>query len=218
MKYLILFFILFYAGIAASAECQAPGQGFLEEKVKEVFYAPSGESELKEWLMHPKNQLIRQELKEIDAKSKFAGRLKREELLSESRSKFEEAIINNDRPSEIENFPIKGTSSKIFGSEGALSLEMNNLSKEKLDVLPEEILQNLDGKIKIQYHFPYDKFGYLLTYKGRELPLKDALLLVQADFEHACELRKIDNAQYREWYQKNRRDEGYFPAGQSSAQ
>lgn len=214
----LLYALLLLSPNLVMAECQAPGQGFLEEKVKEVFYGPLGESELKEWLMHPKNLVVRQDLKEIDRKSKFAGRLKREELLLESRTKFEEAIINNERPSDIENFPIKGTSSKISGSEGALTLEMYNLSKEKLDVLPEDILEKLDAKIKIQYHYPYDKFVYLLTYKGRELPMKDALLLVQADFENSCELRKIDNREYREWYQKKRRDNGYSPAGASSSQ
>ena len=192
-------------------ECHAPGQGFLEEKLKESFHAYEGESELKEWMMHPKNKELRQELKEIDRRTKFSTRLKKDELLLESRVKFDQIIDNNERLSEINNFPVPGSQSKIRGSEGSLTLEMNNLSKDELDVIPKDILDKLEPKVKINYLFPYDKFEYILTYGGKELSMLKALQKVQQDMEHECEVRKVENKEYRNWYEKNKN--GNAPVG-----
>jgi hypothetical protein len=198
-----LFIILVSYSSSVMAGCLPPGQGFLEGKVKEVFHANLGETELKEWMMHPSNGPIRQELREIDRRHKFApNRLMREELMATSRLKFDQAILNNERPSDMDNFPASGTHSKISSSEGALTLEMSGLSKEELDVLPKEVLTKLDPKIKINYSFPYDKFEYFLTYDGKELPILKALIKVQQDMEKACEQNQFDNKEYNRWYDK----------------
>lgn len=214
METLLLISILFVTSAFAESkeyDCHAPGQGHLEMKLKESFHTELGESELKEWMMHPRNEALREDIKSIDRRVKFSGRLQRESLLSEAKIKFEDAIVNNGRPSEISDFPAKGSHSKIAGTEGALSLEMNNLSKDELDVLPKEILDKLDSKVKINYYFPYDKFEYLLTYDGRELPMMKAFSKIQKDFEEACEIRKKENRLNRRW------DREYMGVGESGS-
>lgn len=200
MKKLLSICFLFFAGIAVASDCHPPSQGFLEGVLKENFHALEGEAELKEWMNHPSNYEIKNEIKALDRRSKFSTRLKREELLGEAQMKFEKAIINNGRPDEMENFPVAGTRSKISSSYGALTLEMSNFSKEELNVIPKEILDKLEPKVRINYYYPYDKFEYMVTYNGKEQPMNKALQKVQADMEAACEVRVIENGEYRNWY------------------
>ncbi len=192
--YVILFFVLgIFLSFADDRECLPPGQTHLENKLNQSFHLDRGERELREWLSHPKNTAIKQELKEIDRQKKFAFRLKEEELTSLSQTKIEQAILNNDRPSLIENFPEKGSNSQISAKDGSISIEMSSLSKQELDVLPKEVLDKLDSKIKINYMYPYDKYEYFLTYGGRELPMKKALNQIQTDYEDACLLKDVVN-------------------------
>lgn len=204
MKRFFSIFILSQALPALASECQPPSQGHLEARVKESFHGKLGETELKEWMIHPSNQEIRQSLKELDRRIKFSPqRLDRELLQAETQVKFEQAVLNTGRVSVMDNFPAIGAQSKISGSTGALTLEMRNLAKDELDIFPKEILDKLEPKVKINYHFPYDKFEYLLTYAGKEQPMGKALLNVQKDMEDACERRMIQNGEYRRWYDKS---------------
>lgn len=188
---------------AQAIECQPPGQGFLENKVKEVFQANLGETELKELMLHPKNANVRQSLKELDRRTKFTSqRLDRERLQTEALIQFEQALQNTQRTDEFDHFPVVNSISKMSGSAGALTIEMSNLPKDELDVLPPEVLKKLDPKIKINYFYPYDKYEYFLTYDGKELPMQTALNKVQADMETECDLRVNDNNEYRRWYKK----------------
>ena len=217
MKKLLSILFLFHATGASASDCHPPSQGFLEGVVRESFHATEGENELREWMRHPKNSEIRNEIKALDRRSKFNTRLKREELLAESQIKYETAILNNERPADIEHFPVVGAHSKMTASLGALTLEMSNLSKDDLSVIPKEILDKLDSKVKINYELPYDKFEYLLTYDGKELPMNKALGKVQEDMEKACELREIDNDEYRRWYQKTNGGDGKGRYGGTSS-
>lgn len=203
MKKLLSLLILSHSLTIAASDCHPPSQGHLEGVLKDSFYASKGESELREWMNHPNNTEIKKELKALDRRSKFTTRLKREELYAEAQVKFETAILNNERSDEMENFPVVGTRSKISTSQNTLILEMSNFSKDDLNVIPKEILEKLEPKVKINYYFPYDKFEYLLTYEGKELPMNKALQKVQAEMETLCEMREIENGEYRRWYQKN---------------
>jgi hypothetical protein len=214
MKSLLLALIIFPTTQAFASECQVPSQGHLEMRLKENFHATAGERELKEWMIHPSNSEVRNNLKELDRRIKFTPqRLEREVLQDETQIKFEQAIMNTGRPSEMDNFPAAGTNSKVSSSKGALTLEMTNLQKEDLDVFPKEILDKIEPKVKINYYYPYDKFEYLLTYDGKEQPMNVALLRVQKDMEVNCERRMIENQEYRHWYKESRKIEASTGSG-----
>jgi hypothetical protein len=220
MKNLFCLLLVFTPAISSASVCQAPSQGMMEYRLRETFFLSQGELELKEWMIHPRNTEIRQKLKELDRRIKFSPqRLQREELLAETQINFEQAIMNTGRPHLLENFPAPKALSKVYATPGALSLEMKNFSKETLDFLPPDVLEKLEPQVKLNYIFPYDKFDYYLTYNGKELPMQDALLLVQQDMEDSCERRMIDNFEYRNWYRK-KHGGGYFPAeaGRASGQ
>lgn len=202
----LLFVLFIFSASALASECQAPSQGHLEKRVKETFYGDLAETELKEWMIHPSNQEVRQSIRELDRRVKFTPqRLDREALQEESQVKFEQAIQNTGRPNVMENFPAPGTQSKVSSSKSALTLEINNLIKEDLDIIPKEVLDKLEPKVKINYYYPYDKFEYLLTYDGKEQSMESALLKVQKDMEDNCERRMIDNIEYRAWFKKTRK-------------
>jgi hypothetical protein len=214
MKSLLLALIILPITQGLASECQVPSQGHLEMRLKENFHGSAGERELKEWMIHPSNGEVRNNLKELDRRIKFTPqRLDREVLQDETQVKFEQAIMNTGRPSEMDHFPVVGTSSRITGSKGALTLEMNNLQKDDLDVFPKEILDKIEPKVKINYYYPYDKFEYLMTYDGKEQPMGVALLRVQKDMEANCERRMIENQEYRHWYKESRKIEASTGSG-----
>lgn len=214
MKSLLSILLIFQSSIVLASECQAPSQGHLEKRLKESFHADLAERELKEWMIHPRNYEVGQKIKELDRRTKFSPqRLDREALQYEAQMKFEQAIENTGRPNVMEHFPATGTQSKVSASPGALTIEMDKLDKEDLDVIPKEILDKLEPKVKINYYYPYDKFEYLVTYAGKEQPMESALLKVQKEMEDHCEKRMIDNVEYRAWYQKSR---GIAPSTGSS--
>jgi hypothetical protein len=211
VKISIFLQFIFYTG-TAFGQCQPPGQGFLEEKLKETFHVSLGEEELREWVGHRKNASLRDEIKSLDRRSKFSGRLEREDLLVQSKDKFDMMILNTERPSDFDNFPAVGAQSKMMSSNGAMDIEMSNLSKEGLDVFAPEILAKLSPKVKVKYFYPYDKFQYILTYDNKELPMGKALGKMQQEMEKACEVQMIDNREYREWYEKGRTGSGAIGA------
>lgn len=214
MKSILSILFIFQSGIVLASECQAPSQGHLEMRLKESFHGNLGERELKEWMIHPSNYEVRQKIKELDRRTKFSQqRLDREALQYEAQMKFDQAIQNTGRPSVMDHFPAAGTQSKVSASPGALTIEMDKLDKEDLDVIPKEILDMLEPKVKIHYYYPYDKFEYLVTYAGKEQPIESALLKVQKAMEDHCERRMVDNVEYRAWYQKS---QGTAPSTGSS--
>jgi hypothetical protein len=203
MKGLLILFSFLLTGNTSAFECHPPGQGMLESRIRETFHISQGEQELKEWMMDSKNGEVRQKLKELDRRIKFTPqRLQREELLVESYVNFERAIQNTGRETHMPHFPAPKTTSKVFATQGALGLEIGDVDKESLDVIPKEILDKLDPKVQIRYFYPYDKFEHTVTYAGKEQPLNEALMRVQKDMEDACERRVIDNGEYRRWYNK----------------
>jgi hypothetical protein len=186
MVLLFIFYVFSVKAISSDSNCLAPSQNHLERILDESFKIEKGKRELREWMLHPSNGQLREDIKEIDRAKKYAFRPKEEALLDESQKKFEQVIVNNERPALIENFPEKGASSEVTASKGALTIEMSSLSKYDLSVIPKEVLNNLDPKIKINYVYPYDKYEYFLTYKNRELPMRKALNELQEDYEDAC--------------------------------
>jgi hypothetical protein len=214
MKSLLLFLLMFQSISILASECQAPSQGHLEMRLKESFHGNLAERELKEWMIHPKNYEVGQKIKELDRRTKFSPqRLDREALQYEAQIKFEQAIQNTGRPNVMDHFPATGSQSKVSASPAALTIEMDKLDKEDLDVIPKEILDMLEPKVKIHYYYPYDKFEYLVTYAGKEQPIESALLKVQKAMEDHCERRMVDNVEYRAWYQKS---QGVAPSTGSS--
>lgn len=198
MKLFVLFFIISSQTWAQSqspyARCQAPGQGFLEEKFRESFLTDAGEKELKEVVRDSKNYALREEIKSINRRTMVVGRIERSELVQEAEKKFQQMIELASRTEDIQNFPAQGAVSKVSAVNDSLAIEMNNLSKEDLDVLPPQILEKLSPKVTIYYHYPYDKFEYYLTYNERELPMNKAFLKIQNDFEESCVRNNLENS------------------------
>ncbi len=216
MKSFLGILLFFKSALLSASECQAPGQGFMQIRLKETFHTTLAETELREWMTHPKNQEVRQTLKALDQKIKFSPqRLHREELLDDSQLNFELAVQNTGRPSLMDNFPKDGARSVVSGTKGSLSIEMSKLKKEELDFMPKSVLDKLEPKVKVNYFFPYDKFEYHLTYDGKELPMEAALIQVQKDMEVVCEHRRMDNSEQRGWYRNSRGRE--YPNASGSA-
>lgn len=205
MKSLI---VLIFVPIKAFGWCQAPSSAFLESKLKESFQIESGERELKELVSDPKNYALREDVKSLDRRIKYSNRMDREQIAIETKQKFDQMIAVAGRGERIDNFPVEGAVSVFSTSNNAISLEQNNLSKEDLDVLPPRVLDKLSNKVKIEYQYPYDKFEYIITYDGREMPFKRASNKIQNDFEDACEDRVRENEYNRFLQNKDREMRG----------
>lgn len=210
MKYFLLLQMIFYSA-AVMSQCQAPGQGFMEKRFKDVFRVEDGEAELREWVSYPKNHELREEIKSLDRRTKFVGRWEKEELLNQSKEKFDLMIHNTGRPSEFSDFPVAGSLSKVESSKGSINIEMTGLAKDELDFLDKEILDKLSPKVKVKYFYPYDKFEYAITYDGVEQPMEKGLGKIQQDMEKRCELRVIENKEYRQWYDHKLKNLGVPP-------
>lgn len=193
------------------AACQAPGQSFLEQKLKESFSTEPAEKELREVVKDPRNYALREEVKSLDRRSKLATRLQLSQISSAMNQKFNQMIETTNRGEEISDFPTTGAISKISGTTDSMAMEISNLSKEDLDVIPPKVLEKLSNKVKIHYKYPYDKFDYFLTYDGREYPMEKALNKLQADFEDACEERTRENQNTEGLWELDRKIRGYSP-------
>lgn len=211
MKYLFFLLTVTMVQTALGASCQAPGQSFLEEKLKASFATVPAEKELKDIALDPKNYDLREELKSLNRRAKFANRIEIKEIETKTNDKFAQMIGATRKTNEIENFPVSGANSKLSGENDSLAIEVNNVSKEDLDVLPAKILDKLSNKVKIRYMYPYDKFEYILTYEGREFPMQKALAKMQVDFEDACEDRLRENQHTRDLHGLDRKSRGLGP-------
>ena len=121
------------------------------------------------------------------------------------------------KTNQIENFPVSGANSKLTSETDSLAIEVSNVSKEDLDVLPPQVLDKLSNKVKIRYMYPYDKFEYVLTYDGREFPMQKALAKMQVDFEDACEDRLRENQHTRDLHGLDRKSRGLGPLPDSDS-
>lgn len=211
MKLLVLTFFISTTVQAFVGHCQAPGQAFLANKLKESFGTAPAEKELKEVVLHAKNYELREEIKSLDRRSKVADRIMMKEISLNRNQKFAEMIEKTGRTEELTDFPVTGAISKLGSTEDALEIEVKNLSKEDLDIIPKPVLDKLGNNVRIQYKYPYDRFDYILTYDGKELPMDKALNKVQNDLEDACEQRMADNQHSRDLWDKDREIRKFKP-------
>ncbi len=188
--------------------CQAPGQSFLEGKLKASFATDPAEKELKDIALDPKNYDLREEVKSLNRRSMFANRIEMKEIETKTNDKFAQMLEATRNSNEIVDFPVSGAVSKLTSETDSLAIEVSNVSKEELDVLPQKVLDKLSNKVKIRYMYPYDKFEYVLTYDGREFPMQTALAKMQVDFEDACEDRLRENQHTRDLHGLDRKSRG----------
>lgn len=208
MKYLFVLLTITIAQSTYGVSCQAPGQSFLEGKLKESFATDPAEKELKEIALDPKNYALREEVKSLNRRSMFANRVEMKEIQDKTLDKFSQMLGAVRNTNELPDFPMSGANSKLTSESDSLAIEVNNVSKEQLDVLPPKILDKLSNKVKIRYMYPYDKFEYVLTYEGRELPMQVALGKMQMDFEDACEDRLRENQHAKDLHSLDRKSRG----------
>ena len=211
MNHLIYIFILFHSSLSFAASeayppmnlkeidrpvyCQAPAQPFFESKLRSSFKLESGEKELKEVVLDPRNYQDREDVKALGRQLKYAGRITRPLLLSRITPKFEQMIETTRRQETIVDFPMPGASANVASSEdGTIMIEMNNLSTEGLDFLPPELKEKLGNSVKIHYLYPYDKFDYVLNYEGQEMPMQLAFHKLQDQFEEVCLRNAVNGA------------------------
>lgn len=208
MKPLFLMTILSVSSFAFGQDCQAPGQSFLHEKLKQSFMTAPAEKELKDVVTDQRNYTLREEIKALDRRKMYADRIQTKFLASEMHKKFDQMVETTGRTEELEDFPTPGAIGNIKGTKDSLSIELTNLSKEDLTVFPPKVLEKLDNKVKIEYKYPYDKYDYFITYEGKELPLDKGLNKIQEEFEEACVARLIENQNTKELWAKDRKDRG----------
>lgn len=187
--------------------CNAPSQAFFEQKLRKSFHLETGEKELKEVVSDPRNYSAREEIKTIKRQLVFANRIQSNTLRQKLPPKFESMIDTTNRRDAIRDFPVSGSSANLGSSEdGALELSMENLSKEDLGFLPPAVLDKIGNKVKIKYQYPLDRFDYVVSYDGRELPMDRAFGKIQDDFEYACERSAVEgqfDREKRQWKIKN---------------
>lgn len=167
--------------------CHPPSQPFFEKKLRDSFHLSVGETELKEVMRDARNYQAREEIKGINRQLMSSNRVQRSYLQSQLVPKIESLIDETNRRNPIADFPVNGTASTLSSSEdGHLSLSMENLPKDDLEFLPPQIKEKLGSNVKIKYLYPYDKFDYVISYGGKELPMQKAFYKIQDDFEEAC--------------------------------
>lgn len=189
-------------------KCQAPGQGFLEGRVKEAFQTHLAEKELKDVVLDQRNYTLREDVKALNRRKMYADRIQLKELESETHSKFDQMIETTGRNEDITDWPHPRSFARLSGSGSAIAIELNNLTKEDLEVLPKPVLDKLSNKVKIEYRYPYDAYEYTLTYDGRELPMEKAMNKMQDDFEEACEQTLRDNQNGKDLQDLDRKSRG----------
>lgn len=204
MRTLLLFILLANVAIAADVEdenkqCIPPGQPFLEEKMRKSYHFDLGETELKDIVSDDKNYALREEVKALKRRLMFTKRREIPPLMEELKVNFDHMIVNTDSHNLITDFPARGSSAQISGTEdGTIMISMNNLSQEELDFIPPESLKKLGKGVNIHYKYPYDSFEYFVTYDGVEQPLSKAMYKMLDEFEDACILRMRKNKDVKE--------------------
>lgn len=208
MKSLILLSI-FSLTTAAYAQfrpkCQAPGGSFIEDRLKEAFATAPAEKELKDVVLDQRNYSLREDIKSINRRKMYADRIKMKELEEETHAKFDQMIDTTGRNEDITDWPQPRAFGRLSSTGSAIAIELNNLSKEDLDVLPKPVLDKLSNKVKIEYKYPYDNYDYFLTYDGREYPMDKAMNKIQKDFEDACEQTLAENQNSKDMQDLNRK-------------
>jgi hypothetical protein len=194
-----------------SPKCQAPGQGFLEGRIKEAFLTQPAERELKDVVLDQRNYTLREDIKSLNRRKQLADRIKMKELDYETSSKFDQMIETTGRNEDITDWPSPRAYARLSSNGSAIAIEVSNLSKEDLDVLPKEVNDKLSNKIKIEYKYPFDSYEYYLTYDGREYPMEKAMLKMQRDYEDACEQRLRDNQHAKDLHDLDRKSRGLGP-------
>lgn len=179
--------------------CHPPSQAFFEQKLRASFHLETGEKELKEVVSDPRNYSAREEIKTIKRQLVFANRIQSNTLRQKLPPKFESMIDTTNRRNVIRDFPVAGSNANLGSSDdGALELSMENLSKEDLEFLPPTVLNKIGNKVKIKYQYPLDRFDYVVSYDGKDLPMERAFGKIQDDFESACERNALEGAFDRE--------------------
>ncbi len=194
-----------------SPKCQAPGQSFLEGRIKEAFLTPPMERELKDVVLDQRNYSLREDIKSLNRRKLLADRIKMKELDFETSSKFDQMIETTGRNEDITDWPSPRANARLSSNGSAIAIEATNLSKEDLDVLPKEVNDKLSNRIKIEYKYPLDTYEYYLTYEGREYPMDKAMLKMQRDYEDSCEQRLRDNQHAKDMQDLDRKSRALNP-------
>lgn len=199
----------------ANCNCQAPNSPYLFSKLEEALALEAGIKELKEVVTEPKNYELRNEIKSAYRSLQYARRREKQKIVEKMSSDFEKMIDAAQVRDEIQDFPVKGASSKITSLDDSIMISMKNITPlEELSFLPKAISGKVGSSVSIRYFYPIDRYEYLLSYEGNELPLKTVFLKMQSEFEASCLAMSSDNADIRDGKAKERRKKG----GGSSAQ
>jgi hypothetical protein len=171
-------------------ECRSPGSGYFQQKFSQVFKFSEGEARLKKIISFDKSYEEREEIKRIKHAASFRREDDRETLHNEVKEKFDRIIEQVDYTRPLKDFPSQNVVSTFQGTpSGNISMRMDNLPHEDLDVLYPEVLEKLGKSITISYLYPKDKFEYFVSYEGEEVSLDRAFIRIQKDFEIECERR-----------------------------
>lgn len=169
----------------------------------------AGVQELKEIITEPVNYELRNEIKSSYRRLKYARRREKPPIIEKMTSDFDRMILQADVREDIQDFPEKGLTSKVSSFEGSMMISMSNFTKkEELKFLPPQISAKIGSAVHIRYFYPIDRFEYILPYEGVNLPLDEAFLKMQDEFEVACIARFNENFDARQGV-KNEREQKY---------
>lgn len=168
--------------------CRPPKEVVFKEKFKDWFLTESLERELKEVVNFADNYERREKVKNFHRVLYFADRFREEEIRTRMRQVFLE-MANADlrRQGIMQDFPIKGSNSQLgAGDDGTLELSAHSFPEVEQNFLSPKIRSKLGNSVRVNYHYPIDRFEYSLVYDGKEYPLKEVVQKLQDDWELEC--------------------------------
>lgn len=184
--------------------CQAPNMNLLMDRFRESLAIPDSEQYLKEIVTEPQNHELREQIKSNYRRLYDARMREKPRILSETQKVFEEIITRSNVREGIIDFPAKGSRAEIKAQDNYILMKTQYVDAYKINFLPPEVLKKFTPGVEIRYFYPIDRFEYVLTYDGQDLPADRAINAIQNDFEAICEAQYKENMELRESNKKGR--------------
>lgn len=183
--------------LKAECQCKAPGEEFVLDKIKGSFQLGESEQLLKEVVTDQKNYQSREQVKALYRRLKFARVLEKRNILQSMEQEFDLMIDGAGLRPGVQDFPTNGATATFAGSPGSITMKLQGLRKIEGLFLVDGMAEKIDPVISIHYFYPIDRYEYVISYQGKEIHQKEALTLIQEDFQTSCYNRFWENVNIR---------------------
>lgn len=182
--------------------CIPPSAHLFKQKLKEWYHTEKLERELREVVAYPRNGERREAVRSLHRQSYFADRFREDEIRQRKQAEFEGmAQADPRRSGNMENFPVPGAVSHLQGGEtGSLEIFASSIPRTDQTLLSPEMLAKLGNSIRVNFHYPIDRFEYSFVYGGQEYPFEQAIFRMREDYETEC----VEYAKRQEEFQYRR--------------